>query len=226
MPKYIYTAKSFKGEEKKGVLEAKDIHAEEIYLLAADKAVGVIKSLYPAYRKRYEKIFSYVSETLKSPVTENAFRNNLCNKLAEFYSVNILLHRIEKHFNSGPILVYPDTNVYSYLFIKKLLTESSQEFFEHPNIRFPIRAYVTGFLENLKQNLILTAKVCAQTLASALLGRYHPSSKKKIFSYGITIVGPRQLMENKRGPDFIIDNKKVLEAMIFSLKSCRCEFLT
>ncbi len=26
MPKYIYTAKSFKGEEKKGVLEAKDIH--------------------------------------------------------------------------------------------------------------------------------------------------------------------------------------------------------
>ena len=59
--------------------------------------------------------------------------------------------------------------------------------------------------------LISTAKLSAQTLASGLLERCHPSAanKKKVFSYGVTILGPRQLCENQRGPDFIIDNKKI-----------------
>ena len=173
------------------VLTAKNIHAEEIYLLAADKAVEIVKSLYPVYRKRFEKIFSYVSDALKSPIAENVFKNTLCNKLAEFYSVNILLHRIEKQFNSGSIVVYPDTNVYSYLFIKKLLTESNQEFYEHPDIRFPVQLYVSSFVETLKEKLIFTAKLCAQTLASWIFGKYlsAAANKKKEFSYGITILG-------------------------------------
>ena len=193
------------------VLKADEINAKEIYPLAADKAVDVVESVYPEYKKRFENIFSYVSDTLRSPVVENVFKNNLCNRLAEFYSVNILLLRIEKYFNTKSILVYPDTNVYSYLFIKKLLSESNQEFFEHPDIRFPIQIYVTSFVENLKENLISTAKLCAQTLASGILGRDHPpiEKKKKVFSYGVTVVGPRQLRENKKGPDFIIDNKKI-----------------
>ena len=204
---------------KVSVLKADEINAKEIYPLAADKAVNVVESVYPEYKKRFEKIFSYVSDTLRSPIAENVFKNNLCNRLAEFYSVNILLHRVEKHFNSRPIVTYPDTNVYSYLFIKKLLTESNQEFFEHPDIRFPIQIYVTSFVENLKENLISTAKLCAQTLASGILGRDHPSieKKKKIFSYGVTVVGPRQLRENKRGPDFIIDNKKILASEVIYL---------
>lgn len=201
---------------KISVLKVDDINVKEIYPLAANKAVDVIESVFPEYRKRYEKIFSYVSDTLKSPIAENVFRINLCNRLAEFYSVNILLHRIEKCLNPGPIVLYPDMNVYSYLFIKRLLLESNQEFFEHPNIRFPTQIYVISFWENLKQNLVSTAKLCAQTLASSLLGRHHPSTEKekKIFSYGITIVGSRQLREHKRGPDFIIDNKKILASEV------------
>jgi polysaccharide biosynthesis PFTS motif protein len=201
------------------VLKADEINAKEIYLLSADKAVNVIESVFPEYRKKYENIFSYVSDTLKSPVAENVFRINLCNRLAEFYSMNILLHRIEKRLNNGHIIVYPDMNVYSYLFIKKLLLESNQEFYEHPNVRFHVQACVTSFLENLKQNQILTAKVCAQTLASGLFGTRHLSAQKRIFSYGITILGPRQLRENQRGPDFIIDNEKILsrEVVYFPL---------
>ncbi|MCG2756954.1 MAG: polysaccharide biosynthesis PFTS motif protein [Desulfobacteraceae bacterium] len=201
---------------KISVLKAKDINAEKIYFQAADKAVEVVESVFPEYRRRYEKIFSYVSETLKSPIAENAFRNNLCNRLAEFYSANILLHRIENCLNPGSIMVYPDTNVYSYFFIKGLLSKSNQEFFEHPNIRFPIKVYVNSFLENLKQNLISTTKLCAQTLASGLLERHHyaAANKKKVFSYGVTILSPRQLKETKRGPDFIIDNKKILASEV------------
>jgi hypothetical protein len=193
------------------VLRADEINAREIYLSSADQAVNVIESVFPEYRKKYEDIFSHVSNVLKSPIAENVFRMNLSNRLAEFYSLNILLHRIENYLGKGPIIVQPDMNVYAYLFVKKLLSESDQEFYENPNIRFAIQAYAKGFLENLKQNLISTAKVFAQTIASGLLGR-HPSSterSKKHFSYGITIVSPRQLRDNKRGPDFIIDYKEI-----------------
>jgi len=196
------------------VLRADEINAKEIYLLSADKAVDVIELVYPNYRKKYEGIFQYVSKTLKSPIAENVFKINLCNRLAEFYSVNIMLHRIEQYLSQRQITVYPDINVYSYLFIKNLLLESNQEFFECPNVRFPIQSYVKGFLENLKQNLIFTAKLCAQTLASGLFGSRHPSGEKKNFTYGITIMGERQLWENQRGPDFIIDNEEILPSEV------------
>jgi glycosyltransferase involved in cell wall biosynthesis len=198
------------------VLKAEEINAKEIYSLSADKAVNVTESVFPEYRKKYENIFGYVSSTLKSPAAENVFRINLCNRIAEFYSMNILLHRIEKRLAPGPILVYPDINVYSYLFIKKLFLESNQEFYEHPNIQFPIQAYVTSFWEDLKQNLISTAKVLAQTLASRFLGRHKSSvkEKKRNFSYGMTIVSPRQLRDNERGPGFIIDNKEILASEV------------
>ena len=193
------------------ILKAKDIQAEEIYLLAADKAVRVTESIYPAYRKNFEEIFVYVSDTLRSTISENVFKYTLCNKLAEFYSVNFLLHRIEKHFNSEQIVAYPDTNLYSYHFIKRLLTESEEDFFEHPNIKFPIKVSINSFLENLKQNIISLSKLCVQTMASGFWGKTHnpTENKKKNYPYGMTIIGPRQLRDNKRGPDFIIDNKKI-----------------
>jgi hypothetical protein len=201
---------------KISVLKAKDINAGEIYFQAADKAVGVIEPIFPVYRKRYDKIFSYVSDTLKSPIAENVFRKDLCNRLAEFYSINLLLHRIEKYFDHNPVVVYPDINVCFYLSMKGLLLESSQEFYEHPNIRFPIQCYTTGLLENLKQNLVTTAKLCAQTIASCLMKKNCASAqkKKKYFAYGVAIIGPRQLIGDQRGPDFIVDNKKILASEI------------
>ncbi len=198
------------------LLKAHEIDAKEIYMLSADRAVNVVDSVFPMYRKRYEGILDFVSNTLKSPVAEHAFRINLCNRIAEFYSMNILLHRIENFLSKGPIVVYPDTNVYSYLFIKKLLLESNQEFYEHPNTRFPIQAYVTSFGEDLKQNVISTAMVLARTLATSVLGRHESfaKAKKRIFSYGISIVSPRQLRDNERGPGFIIDNKEILASEV------------
>lgn len=66
------------------VLKADQLNAKEIYSLAVEKAVDVVESVYPEYRKRFERIFSYVADTLKLPIAENAFRNNLCNRLADF----------------------------------------------------------------------------------------------------------------------------------------------
>ena len=198
---------------KISVIEANTINAKEIYFRSADKAVDVIEYVYPEFRKEHRRLFEYVSDTLKSSVAENVFKKSLCDRLAEFYSVNILLHRIEKLLGTDTILFYPDTNVRSYLYLKALLLRSKQIFFEHPNIRFPIRTHVTSFFEDLKEYLIAITRLCAQTMASGLLYGFRTTreKKKKSYSYGVTIVSPtRQQANNQRGPDFIIDNNKIM----------------
>jgi polysaccharide biosynthesis PFTS motif protein len=196
-----------KGEIK--LLKAQQLNASEIFFLSADKSVEVIESIFPTYRKEHEELFTYVSSTLKSSLGENVFKINLCFKLAEFYSVNLMIHRIEKFLGCGQILIFPDTNIHSYLYIKRLLSKSNHSFFEHPNIQFPIRASFNDFLDNFKKSIFLNIKLFAQTWVSGLLTKSRASAYKKDFTYGIAIFGPRQLSENRRGPDFIIDNKKI-----------------
>ncbi len=198
---------------KISVLSADKVNAKEIYSMSADKAVEVVETVYSVYREEFEVLFQYVTDTLKSSKVENVFKKKLCERLAEFYSVNIMLHRIEKLLGPGSISIYSDANVRSYFYLKALLSRSNQEFFEHPNIRFSIRTRVTAFFENLKEYLIIMARLHAQTVASGLLYGSCTSreKEKKSFSYGVTIISPiRQLTDNQRGPDFIIDNDKIL----------------
>jgi len=206
---------------KISALKVEKIKAREIPFLADDKAVEVVEAVYPQYRKEHETLFQYVSDTLKSSVAENVFKKNLCGRLARFYSVNIMLHRIEKVLAPAPVLVYPDTNVQSYLYLKELLSRSEQKFFKHPNIRFPAQRHIPAFFENLKKYLITMARLSAQTVASGFLGSVSPvqPQKKKSYSYGVIISSQRQLFNNQRGPDIIIDNNKILpeDVVYFSI---------
>lgn len=197
--------------EKISVLLGKMINAKEIYQLAADKAVEVIESVYAEYRNEHEELFAYVVEILKSPVAENVFRKSLCDRLAEFYSLNILLHRIESLFSDTKIIFFTDADIRSYRYLKKLLSKNNCEFFEHTNIRFSRLSYISSALRKLMQNLKLVSMVFAQALISSISGRLWMQSNKnkKSFAYGITIVGQRQLKGTQRGPGFIIDNKKI-----------------
>ena len=195
------------------LLTVSQLNAGEIYHLAADKAVEVIESVFPEYRREHREFIEYVSDTLKSPFAENVFKKSLCNRLAEFYSVNIMLYRIERILGPGHILVYQDMNVRTYLCLKDLLLRSNQEVFEHPSICFPRQKHVTAIFENLGEYLIAMAKLSAQTVASGLLYGFYTfrRKKKKVYSYGVTIISPmRQQTDNQRGPDFIIDNNNIL----------------
>ena len=199
-------------ERKINLLRVSQLNAKDIYHLTTDKAVEVIESVFLEYRKEHMEFIEYVSDTLKSPFAENIFKKSLCNRLAEFYSMNIMLSRIEKTLELGPILVYPDMNVRSYSYLKNLLLRSNKEVLEHPNIRFPIRTHVTAVFENLGEYLIAMAKLTAQTLVSGFISsiRISQEKEKKSYSYGMTIVAPlRQLTSNQRGPDFIVDNDKI-----------------
>jgi polysaccharide biosynthesis PFTS motif protein len=194
------------------LLPEKMIDGKTIFRETADKAVEVIESVYLEYREEHRELIEYVSDTLKSPTAENIFKKELCNRLAEFYSVNLLLMRIEKVLGSDPILFYPKINVHSYLYLKALISRANLELFEHPNIRFPVQAHITSVLENLKEQLLTFGKLSAQTVASGLLGSVHKMREKtkKNYLYGVSVVAPlRQLTDNQRGPGFIIDNNKI-----------------
>lgn len=194
------------------LLKAVQLDAKEIYQLSADKAVEVIESVFHEYRKEHKELFEFVSNSLKSPEAENAFKKNLCDRLAEFYSTNILLHRISKFFGHKPVLMYTEINAQSYLYMKSLLLRSKQEVFEHPNVQFSSEVYIKSFFENLKQNLMSLFRLSAQTVASGFLGSFNSSGgdKKRSYSYGMAIVSPtRQLKDSQQRPDFIIDRKKI-----------------
>ncbi len=199
-------------EKRIDIINASQLNTKDIFHISNDKAVEVIESVFPDYKEEHHELFDCVSNILKSPDAENVFKKDLCNRLAEFYSVNILLHRIEKMFSTGPILFYPDTNVRDYLYFKSLLSKSKQDYYEHPNIRFPIKTQITAFFENLKEYLVSVAKLSAQTIASSFLRILYPigEKKKKSYLYGVTVTAPlRQLTDNQRGPGFIIDNNKI-----------------
>lgn len=198
---------------KVSLLKSKKINAKEIALLSAEMAVATVEAVYPAYRKRHSKIIGCVSNVLKSPTTENAFRMDLCAKLAEFHSVNIMIHRIEEYLDSSPITIYVDINLFTYLSMRSLLFESQQKFFEHPNVRFPVCMYVKSSLDRFKQKLMSVAKLGAQTIVAGFMRSGHrlaQKKKKKVFSYGMTIISPRQLRENRRSHDFLVDNCRIL----------------
>ena len=194
------------------LLHTNQLNAREIYRLAADSSVNSGESVYSTYKKEYKDLFNYVCKVLKSPKAENIFKKNLCDKLAEFYSLNILLHRVEKVLPPGPILLYPDTNIRDYYYWKSLFSRSNQDFYDHSGIQFPAHLHIIAFFENFKKYIISISRLVAQTMASGLLSIFRSAHKKdrKSYFYGITIISPfRQLTDNKRGPDFIIDDNKV-----------------
>ena len=84
-------AKEFLGAGLLKLLPAESIDGKSIYRHATDKSVDVVEAVFSEYRKEHKELFEFVSDSLKSPEAENAFKKNLCDRLAGFYSVNILL---------------------------------------------------------------------------------------------------------------------------------------
>lgn len=194
------------------LLTADQINAKEITLLAADKAVSVIESVLGEYRIENEELFDFVSITLKHSDSENAFKINLCDRLAEFYSLNIMIQRIDGFLKKEAVVFSTGTNVCSYQHLASLLKKSGQDHFDHPHITFPSSDYAGSVIENIKENAVLISRLAAQTLASGLLNPFSRpgTGNKEKYLCGVSIISPRrQLISNQRGPDFIIDSNKI-----------------
>lgn len=196
---------------KISVLWEKNLQGKDIYALASDAAVRLVGDIYPAYRKQYARIIGYTADILRNdPAAENGFKKNLCDRVAEFYSVNILLARIEACIKDDSIQFYPDTDVWSYQMIKKLVSQTKCAYDEPERISIPRGAWVASLIKNITVSLSVTVKLLAQTLASAMfIKRDHGTSEKKDYRYGMAITSPRQFENNLRRSDFIIDEKRI-----------------
>ena len=187
------------------------INAKEIYLTSANKAVSVVESVYPTYKEENSKIIKYVVDTLRSDDAEKSFKNDLCDKLAEFYSINIMLHRIEKYFNMHQLVVYPDINIRLYLLMKSIIVKSDQHFFDHPSIQFSFKSRASSISKDIKKSLVCLSLIAGQTIGSSLCAKKNKETNEtKYFRYGITIISSRQFRKNKRSMDFMVDGQKIL----------------
>lgn len=206
---------------KISVIKAADIGARFLYMQAADKGVDIVESIYPQYKKKLNPIIRYVSEVLKSGIAETVFKINLCENLAEFYSVNIFLERIEEYLKAPRIIIYPDTNIFSYNRIKRLLMHARQSLFVKSTIRFPFEAYLRDCGETLKKRTMATARLFVQSLVSGLIAknRSRKSHPKSTFLYAAAVLSRRQLRGNQRGPAFFVDHKTIFEKEVICFSS-------
>jgi len=209
---------------KVNLLKAKDLSAREIYFIAANKAVEVSEKVYPQYKKEHFRLIKYICDILNSSIAESIFKKQLCDRLAVFYSVNIMLDKIGKVFSNDNIKVYLEANAVTYSYFKKLLIQSNQQVYCHKNITFSSNIYMCSLYESMKNDFIIIIKLLAHIILSILLmyKKYRFSSQqKKSYKYGVSIISPtRQLVGNKRGPDFIVDNKNIHDRDIIYFSLC------
>jgi polysaccharide biosynthesis PFTS motif protein len=208
LPDYIQQLLNAK---KVSLLEAVRLNPKDIYPKAADRAVESVGSVFPLFRNKYSKTIGHVCATLHSPKADQMFRKELCDQLGKFYSINILLQRLGAIFPAG-LVFYPESNVSSYLFYKDLARRSGQLVEGQQSITLPRACYYFGVLANLKRNTSALSRLVLQTLASGLfMLNKSPTCPKKEYNFAIAILGDRQLRNNQRRADFIVDGKKILE---------------
>ncbi len=220
LPRYI---KDLIDKGKISLITAQELGSREIYRIAADRAVGIVEQVFGAYKRGHTSIITSFRSILKSDMSDSIFRKQLCHKLGVFYSQYIVIDRVRKKFLHSPVKIFPDINIFFYLFFTKLLKDADPELLDYPYGIFPFFVYLMGFIKNAKNNILGLAGLGIQTLGGLILAPLRLFSfgrKKKSYKYGIAVVSPeRQLANNKRGPDFLIDNIRIYndDVIYFSL---------
>jgi len=196
------------------LISADELGSREIGPLAAERAVEAVENVFPVYRKEYEQLINFVTQTLKSKDAEKVFKKDLCDRLGDFFSLNMTLHRVAKALGDGPIIVFTRANVQTYLYFQRLVAESQQEYYINGCIFFPFQSRAKSSMENILKSLGITVKLVLQIAGSMIFSssKRPGGNEKKRFRYGVSIIAPdRQLRGNQRSPDFVIDNKGVFE---------------
>ncbi len=195
------------------LLKAKDLDPARVFLAAPDKAVEIIKNVSSIYREDHRDVIEYTSRILQDKTAENIFYKHLCDRLAVFYSINFMLERIAKKFPDQPIKIYLSGNVIKYEYYQRILSQGKQDFFKSRLITFPLSTYVHGVLLIIKENVRDIVMLSGQMIISGLSapGWYKSVHTKRKYKYGIALVSAaRQLAGNRKGVDFLVDNKKIM----------------
>ncbi|MBU2511638.1 polysaccharide biosynthesis PFTS motif protein [bacterium] len=200
------------------LISADSLEAFNISTIAADKAVETIESVFPVYKQKHASLIDYVSKILKNQEADSIFKLKLGERLAEFYSFNIMLKRVEAVLEVSSILLYSQVNIAEYNTLNHLVISAGCTDSAHSRIRIKPRSVYKDKIINIYSKLDITLKLAAQTIASFFsLFRIKSRRHLKQYKFGVTIIAPlRQLNSLQRGPDFIIDGQKITkEEVVF-----------
>jgi hypothetical protein len=220
-PRY---AESFIKSGRIQLLPSHRLNGKTIYREAADMAVESVESAYPIFRKAHKDLIEYVSSVLRTGESEYVFKIHLCEKLAEYYSVNLMFHRIEEALLFDQIEIYPDLNMESYGYLQKLLRRCNREGYSHGRIHVSDLVYKMDRKEVQRRDLLTVIRLAAQTLASGVSEWVlrKPTQTPKEYRYGVSIISPdRQSRENQRGPGFIVDDNKIAATDVAYISTVR-----
>ncbi len=206
--------------QKIHLLKADEFKPLEIYTTAAELSVDAVELVYEKYSPQHKKLVETLCRTLQSPETERVFKKYLCEKLCNFYSLNVLLSVISRKVTAEHVLVMTKSDIRQYREFSNWVQQSHKKLFGHERTRFSRLSYVMNFLDYIKKGLAVYAQLLAQTLfsfwGSSLAHCFKNQKQKKDYKYGVVIIGPWQLANQQRRPGFIIDQKTIkAEDVIF-----------
>jgi len=223
-PGYV---KAFLNKGMINLISAESLGSRTISFDAAEKAVNCIEAVFPFYLKDHQALIDFTVQVHDSKEALKIFKKNLCDMLGDFFSLNMMFHKIEKMFKDENVLIYPDTDIKNYLYLKKIVKDSSQAVFSHHHILFSKNRTLTYLKDLILKSTLIKGALFVQAAASLLIGPFaslksigslfskNKKSSIKTYPYAISIAAPkRQLRNNSRGPGFLIDGSKITKDQV------------
>ncbi len=195
------------------LIKASDLDARNFIFIAADKAVDTVEDVYNVFRENHGDLIRYIREALKSPKAENVFKKWLCDRLAVYYSIEILIERIEGKYPGQTIKIAFDGNPYIHRYMADLLSRSGIQTHRTTTAIFSVSMSLKSLSAYLTRIPIAYLRIVAQTTASLFsMQQTAAGTARSNYKYAFALNSPsRQLADNKRGPDFLIDGHKILK---------------
>ena len=191
-------------------IKAEDIEARTIYQFAIDRAVAAIEPVWPAYFREHKRIIRFTEGVLSSQKVRNAFKRSLGEQLAVFFSAYEVYRRLCEHLSPLSVHLFPETNAYLFFRLYRLLREVGYPIEAIPNLTISKTDGVLGAAESFGITLKSAILVTAQSVASLFKSPSRLGEDRlREFTYGVAIISPRQLRDNGRGPDFLVDGKVI-----------------
>jgi polysaccharide biosynthesis PFTS motif protein len=207
-PKYI---KNLVSKGKILVLPADRLNPKDIYFNSANKAVDTLETIYLIFKKDYLGIINFICSALNSLDAEDVLRKELCDKLAVFYSVNNMISRVKSCFPESIIKIYAEKDIFFYKYFKKLVLKGGLEVFDDSDAKISstiMQAHILNFIKNLFSVVLVGCLAIASTALYPVLKIFKTRHKRR-YKFAITILSPRQLKNNKRRADFIVNDKTI-----------------
>ncbi len=203
----------YRKDGRSEVLSAALFDPGRIYVDAAERAVATVEQVYPFYRAKHVYFIDFASRLLRSPDAEYAYKKELCDQLARYYSLNIYCEKVSRILKGIQFHLFPGMNVLSYLSLHNLVKEAGLPQYAHAYDLFSLHAVRQSKREHRGSYAQTAARLLFQTVASIVLSPVvHLSfalTKQKEYRYAMTVLGTRQLYDTDRNPFFLADEKTI-----------------